>query len=82
MRTEGFFFFLFYSLLYFQDSVEYNGAQQIFVDVIRKFLKIRIICVMRRGVGGCSWGSGGGGDVSQRTELNNFSRVLNSPQEL
>ena len=29
-------------------------------------------------MGGCSRGSGGGGDVSRRTELNNFSRVLKS----
>ena len=40
-----------YSLLYFQDPVEHSRAQQIFVDVIKTFLKIRIIWVTRRGVG-------------------------------
>lgn len=85
MRTEGlvfissfFFFFLFYSLLYFQDPVEHSSAQQIFIDVIKTFLKIRIIWVTRRGVGVL-----GGRERGWLTQgLNDFSGAFQSPGEL
>ena len=68
----------FYSLLYFQDPVEHSRAQQIFVDVIKTFLKIRIIWVTRRGVG--VLGGRERGWLPQG--LSDFSGVFQSPGEL